>query len=134
VFSFLCSYHDTGYLGVYVGTSAESLDEVTSVILEQLRSLVREGLGTEELTRAKNQLKGGILLGMETTEARMSRLAKNEMYFGREVPMSEVTTLIDATTNDDVVALSERLFRPESLGLALLGDLKGRRLDASILA
>jgi predicted Zn-dependent peptidase len=132
VYSFLSSYHDAGYFGVYVGTAAEWVEEVLQVILAELHSLVRDGLEARELTRSKSQLKGNMLLGLETTDARMSRVAKNEIYFGRDISIGEMAAMIDATTNEDIVALAERLIRPESMALALLGDLKGRSFDTSV--
>ena len=134
IFSFLSSYRDAGYLGIYVGTAAEWVDEVISVIVKEMRALVREGLRPDELERAKNQLKGNMLLGLETSDSRMSRMAKNEIYFRRDFPISEVASCIDATTNDEIVALAEQLLRPEKMAVALLGDLNGHQLDESILS
>lgn len=133
VYSFLSSYRDAGYLGVYVGTSPESVREVIDVVLQELRTVVREGLRPAELTRVKNQLKGGMLLGLETSDARMSRLAKNEIFFGRDIPLEEIATSIDATTNEQIVELAGQLIRKESLALAILGDLKGQPVDAAVL-
>jgi len=133
VYSFLSSYRDAGYLGIYVGTAPEWVDEVVGVILAEFRALVREGLHPAELARAKNQLKGNLLLGLETSDARMSRLAKNEVYFRRDVSLQETAACIDSTTNDEIVALATRLIRPECMAIALLGDLNGRRFDASVL-
>lgn len=133
VYSFLNSFRDAGYLGVYVGTSPESVREVVDVVLQELRTVVREGLRPAELTRVKNQLKGGMLLGLETSDARMSRLAKNEIFFGRDIPLEEIAASIDATTNDEIVGLASQLIRKESLAVAVLGDLKAQPLDASVL-
>jgi predicted Zn-dependent peptidase len=133
VYSFLNSYRDAGYLGVYVGTSPESVNEVVEVVLGELRALAKDGLRPDELTRSKNQLKGNLLLGLETTDARMSRLAKNEIYFGRDVPIEELSRSIEATTNDEIVALASRLVRPESTAIALLGELDSHGLDESML-
>ena len=93
--------------------------------------MARDGLRPAELARAKNQLKGNLLLGLETSDSRMSRMAKNEIYFGRDFSLEEVAARIDATTNDDIVALAQRLVRPDGMAMALLGDL-GHRLDESI--
>src|SRR5690606_5666517 len=134
VYSFLSSYRDAGYLGVYVGTSPEWVEEVVAVIAQEFDAVSREGLRPDELARVKTQLKGNMLLGMETSDSRMSRVAKNEIYYRREVPISELAARIDAVTNDDIVALATRLFGPEGRALALLGDLRGRRIDASLLA
>ncbi|MGH7785651.1 MAG: M16 family metallopeptidase [Candidatus Binatia bacterium] len=134
VYSFLSSYRDAGYIGVYVGTSAEWVEEVVGVITGELRSVARDGLRPDELTRSKNQLKGNMLLGLETSDSRMSRVAKNEIYFGRDFPLAEVAARIDATGNDEIVALAERLVQPDAMALALLGDLGDRQIDESILA
>jgi predicted Zn-dependent peptidase len=133
VYSFLSSYLDAGYVGVYVGTSAEWVREVVDVIRGELERVTREGLPAAELTRAKNQMKGNMLLGLETSDSRMSRIAKNEIYFGRDVPIEEVAAGIDAVTNDDVMQIAARLFQPGTLALTVLGDLKGERIDEGVL-
>ena len=93
----------------------------------------REGLAPAELVRVKNQMKGNILLGLETSDSRMSRIAKNEIYFGRDVPLDEVAEAVDGVTNDDVLRVAGRLFPPGSLALTVLGDLKGERFDEHLL-
>jgi predicted Zn-dependent peptidase len=133
VYSFLSSYRDIGYLGIYAGTSAEWVEEVVTVIGAELRKLAAEGLRPEELARVKNQLKGNMLLGLESSDSWMNRIAKNEIYFGHDISPKEVAARIDAVNNDDVVALAQRLLRPEDMAMALLGDLKGRTVDAGIL-
>ena len=133
VYSFLSSYADAGYLGIYVGTKAEWIEEVVAIILAELHSIKGEGLRPAELARAKNQLKGNILLGLETSDARMSRIAKNEIYYGTDISPDEVAARIDATTNDEIVALAERLVRPQEMAITLLGDLKGKTIDDALL-
>ena len=81
VYSFLSSYRDAGYLGVYVGTAAEWVDEVLGVIVARVARDGARRPRPEELVRVKNQLKGNMLLGLETSDSRMSRVAKNEIYF-----------------------------------------------------
>src|SRR5262245_17639761 len=134
VYSFLASYLDAGYTGVYVGTSPAWAREVVDVIRVELERVRRDGLGSAELARVKNQMKGNIVLGLETSDSRMSRLAKNEIYFGRDVPLEEVAAAVDAVTNDDVRRVAERLFRPGTLALTVLGDLKAQPLDERVLA
>ncbi|HLK10161.1 MAG TPA: pitrilysin family protein [Candidatus Binatia bacterium] len=133
VYSFLSSFVDAGYVGVYVGTSAAWVREVVDVIRAEIDRITRGGLERAELGRTKNQMKGNLLLALETSDSRMSRIAKNEIYFGRDVPVDEVAAAIDAVTNDDVVRVAERLFRPRVLALTVLGDLKGERLDGAVL-
>jgi predicted Zn-dependent peptidase len=133
VYSFLSSYLDAGYTGFYVGTSPEWVREVVEVIRAELERVTRDGLAADELVRVKNQMKGNMLLGLETSDSRMSRLAKNAIYFGRDVTLDEVATGIDGVTNADVVGVCRRLFQPRSLALTVLGDLKGAALDDGVL-
>jgi predicted Zn-dependent peptidase len=134
VYSFLSSYLDAGYTGVYVGTSAEWVPEVVGHVRQELARAVKDGLTAAELARVKTQMKGSLLLGLETSDSRMSRIAKNDIYFGRDVPISEVSAEIDRVTNDDVVRIAEKLFRPGEMALTVLGDMKGVKVDAGVLA
>ena len=133
VYSFLASYADAGYAGVYVGTGAEWMREVVDVVRAEIERAAHDGLTPAELVRVKNQMKGNLLLGLETSDSRMSRIAKNEIYFGRDVPLDEVAAAVDAVTNDDVLRVAARLFRPGSLALTVLGNTKGQRLDPGVL-
>jgi predicted Zn-dependent peptidase len=133
VYSFLSSYIDAGYLGIYVGTSGEWIEEVVAIILKELKALKEQGLRPEELARVKNQLKGNLLLGLETSDNRMSRIAKNEIYFGEDIAPQEVAARIDATTNDEIVALAHELLRPEATAITMLGDLKGKAVGEELL-
>jgi len=134
VYSFLSSYLDAGYFGVYVGTSAEWVREVVEVIRAELARAAGDGLSVAELARVKQQMKGSMLLGLETSDSRMSRIAKNEIYFGRNVPIEEVAARIDAVRNDEVVSVAQRLFRAGGLALTVLGDPKGEPLGNEVLA
>ncbi len=132
VYSFLSCYRDTGYLGVYAGTSAEWVDEVLDVVGRELDDVARNGLTAAELQRSKNQLKGGMLLGLETSDSRMTRLAKNEIYLGEHFPIDEVARRIDETTNDQVLEFAERLTRSESTALAVLGKVGKSKLAGGL--
>ena len=134
IYSSLASYADCGYTITYAGTSPEWLDEVLEVTFKEIGKVIRGGLKPEELERAKSQIKGNMLLGLEGTEARMNRLARNEIYFGREVPLDELAKGIDSVTNDQIVELASTLFHPKKMAMALLGDLKGRKIDTDVFA
>ena len=110
-------YRDAGYLGRLRRAPARSGSrEVVDVIRAELRrDRGATGLSAAELARTKNQIKGSMLLGLETSDSRMSRIAQNEIYFGRDVPLEEVAAAIDAVTNDDVVRVAQRIFRPGTL-------------------
>lgn len=132
VYSFLSAFRDTGYLGIYVGTSSEWVEEVLGILRAELARLAADGFTAEELRRVKNQLKGNVLLGLETSDSQMHRIAKNEIYFGRDVSPAEVAACIEAVTNDEITALAQRMLRPEQVTITLLGDLKGAPLAGEI--
>ena len=134
VYSFLSSYLDAGYVGVYVGTSPQWTREVVEVIRAELAKATRDGLTATELDRVKNQMKGNMLLGLETSDSRMSRISKHEIYFGRDIPLEEVARAIDAVTNDEIVRVARRLFPEDAFALTVLGDMKGETLGDEVLA
>ncbi len=123
VTSFLSTYHDTGYLGIYVATSAAWVQEVVEIIWTTLRRIAQEGISAEELRRAKGHAKGGLLLGLETSEAHMNRLARCEIYFRRDIPIKEVAEQIERVTLDEVRALAARYFADDGRAVTLLGEL-----------
>jgi predicted Zn-dependent peptidase len=134
IYSFISSFIDSGYFGVYAGTNPEWVDEVLEVTMAELKKVERDGLMPNELARAKSQLQGNMLLGMESTDSRMNRLARNEIYFRRDVPLDELSEGIEAVTNDNIVELASAWFRPEKLAMVMLGDLKGRELTKEAFA
>ncbi|MGH7841261.1 MAG: M16 family metallopeptidase [Candidatus Binataceae bacterium] len=134
IYSFMSAFLDCGYFGIYAGTSPEWVDEVIDVTIKELAQVVREGLRPAELTRAKSQLKGNMLLGMESTDSRMNRLARNEIYFHRDIPLEEIARGIEQVTNDQVVELAAACFKGERMGMVMLGDLKGREIGPEIFA
>jgi predicted Zn-dependent peptidase len=134
IYSFISSFIDSGYFGVYAGTNPEWVDEVLEVTVAELRKVEHDGLTPAELSRAKSQLQGNMLLGMESTDSRMNRLARNEISFRRDVPLEELSEGIEAVTNDMIVELASTWFKPDKLAMVLLGDLKGRKLTAEVFA
>ena len=134
IYSFISSFIDSGYFGVYAGTNPEWVDEVLEVTVAELRKVEHDGLTPAELSRAKSQLQGNMLLGMESTDSRMNRLARNEISFRRDVPLEELSEGIEAVTNDMIVELASTWFKPDKLAMVLLGDLKGRKLGAEVFA
>ncbi len=130
--SFLCSYRDTGYLGIAAGTRPRWVTEVVEIVVAELGRIRREGIPAAELARAKGKLKGTLLLGLETSDQRMERLALHEMYFGRQVTSAELGARIQAVSNDQIVATAARLFTPGSCAVVLLGDVKERVLDTNV--
>jgi predicted Zn-dependent peptidase len=132
IYSFLSAFLDCGYFGIYAGTSPDWVDEVIEVSLNEVAKVAREGLRNDELARAKSQLKGNMLLGMESTDSRMNRLARNEIYFRRDIPLEEIAVEIESVSNEQVIELASSCFKPDRMGLVMLGDLKGRELGPAV--
>ncbi len=123
VYSFASSYIDTGVFGVYVGTSPEKYREVIELVKKQFDTF-RDTVTEEELTRAKRQLRGNIILALESTSGRMSNIARQEIYYGRYYSPSEIIKTIDSVSLSDIKALSERLFTDRPTALTMLGPVK----------
>jgi len=128
IYSDLSPYRDTGTLLVYAGTSAGKAIEVVDLILAEFRKLKEETLSAEELTRAKDQVKGNILLGLESSNSRMANLARQEMYFRNFFTVDEVIARIDEVEAAQVQAMAQRLFDPQRIAVTLLGRLDGVKL------
>ncbi|MFQ5352919.1 MAG: M16 family metallopeptidase, partial [Candidatus Binatia bacterium] len=122
VYAFLNPFSDIGYTAIYASTNRSDVTEVIGLITDELRELRRTGLKPEELQRTRTQLIGGIPLSLESTDSRMFRIAKNQLYFGEEIPVSKVIEDIGAVTNDDIIELAQDMFAFERMGVALLGD------------
>jgi predicted Zn-dependent peptidase len=134
IYSFVSGFIDSGYFAIYAGTNPEWVEEVIQVTVDELRKFAKTGVTEAELARSKSQLKGNMLLGMESTDSRMNRLARNEIYFGRDVPLSELAAAIDAVTNDQVVELASRWFRADRMAMVILGDLNGRNISNGVFS
>ncbi|MDV6012148.1 pitrilysin family protein [Haloechinothrix sp. LS1_15] len=106
VYSSIASYADTGHVAVYAGCQPGRLGETTAVISEVLAGVAEHGLDAAELDRAKGQLRGGLVLGLEDTAARMTRLGKNELNYGRHIDVEEALTRIDAVGVGEVAELA----------------------------
>ncbi|HME59477.1 MAG TPA: pitrilysin family protein [Terracidiphilus sp.] len=134
IYSDMSPYRDTGTLCVYAGTSVGKGLEVVKLILEEFRKLKQELLSEEELTRAKDQVKGNILLGLESSNARMANLARQEMYFHKFITVEEISARISEVSAAQVQAMAQRLFDPERIAVSLLGRLDGVKLRRANLA
>ena len=133
IYSDLSPYRDTGTLLVYAGTSAGKALEVVDLILAEFRNLKEHALPHEELTRAKDQLKGNILMGLESSNSRMANLARQEMYFHNFMTVDEVIARIEEVEGGQVQAMAQRLFDPERVAVTLLGRLDGIKLNRTRL-
>ncbi|MDQ7794563.1 MAG: pitrilysin family protein [bacterium] len=121
VFSYTGSYCDTGLLGIYAGVSPEQAAPVLDLIREELASVARQGVSEEELERAKDQVKASIVLALESTSSRMSRLGRGELLLGRILETDEVVARVDAVTLEDALRVARACLDPEGLTVCAIG-------------
>jgi predicted Zn-dependent peptidase len=121
IYSFSSMYRETGMCGVYFGCRPDRVGQVTEVVAAELRRLCTELVPDDELARAKEHLKGRVILGLESTSSRMTRLGK-AVLMGTEIyTLDEIAARIDAVSAEDVRALSEQVFSVDSLSVIGLG-------------
>jgi predicted Zn-dependent peptidase len=134
VFSELSPYSDAGMLSIYAGTARQNVERVLRLVSEEFDRMKREPVSEEELRRAKAQLKGSLLLSLESSGSRMSHLARQEMYFGRFFTVEEMLRSLDAVSREDVQQIAQEFFRPEKIAVTVLGPLGGFRPTRDLLA
>jgi predicted Zn-dependent peptidase len=118
VYSYASHHHDTGMFGVYAGCAPSKVDEVLRVCREELEAAAAKGLTDDEIVRAKGQLRGSLVLGMEDTGSQMTRIGKAELVHGDVLEVDEVLARVDGVTADDVRDVAaDVLRRPLSLGI-----------------
>ena len=133
IYSFLDSTLNAGSLGVYAALGADAVGEVVGLVRDEMLSLRDKGLEEGEFLRAKTQIKGSILLNMESCVSRMRRVAVNEIQLGRTLPIDEISQRIDAVTQDDIRDLAGEVFGSQDLLVSLLGKVpEGAVSDASM--
>jgi predicted Zn-dependent peptidase len=133
VYSYTAQYADTGSLAIYAGCLPKKVDDVLSLCREELDKVAQHGLTDEELARGKGQLRGSLVLGLEDTGSRMSRIAKAELVHGELMPVDGVLGEIDAVSPDDVRELAADLLR-SPLSLAVVGPFDESRDFAPAVA
>jgi predicted Zn-dependent peptidase len=121
VYAYQSFYADAGVSGVYVGTRPDSADRAEAVVGEEMTRLAAEGIEQDELDDVKGQVKGQIVLSLESSNARLHRLAGTELYGEPFRTMDEITALVEAVTLDDVAALAAEYFPPDRQSLLRLG-------------
>jgi predicted Zn-dependent peptidase len=122
----ITAYTDCGALTVYAGTRLDSVPEVVRLTIEEMRRMRDEPLPEEELRRAKDHVKGGLLLSLEGSNARMNHLARQELQHGKQLGIDELMQSIEAVSADDVRRVAGEIFEGQ-LAAAVLGNLKGWR-------
>ncbi len=130
VYTFSSQYADTGQIGVYLGTREENLGECLRIVAEQVEIIARDGPRPDELERAKENLKGRIMLSMELTSNRMSRLGKSLITDSELLGLDRILAEIEAVDTDSVAQLAAVLLPPEAFSVAAIGPNEERFLEA----
>ena len=128
VFSGLSAYRDAGSLTVYAGCANEAVGEVIDLVVEELRVIKQAPVPDAELQRAKDHLKGSLMLSLENTASRRSHLARQEIYFDRQFGLDETLLGIERVTPADVQRVAVDLFRNDSLAATVLGNVNGLQI------
>lgn len=123
IYSYQTNYSDAGLFTIYAGTRPANANQVIQLILQNLSEIKHNGIKIDELKKAKEQLKGSLLLGLESSSSRMSRIGKMEITLGKFIPLEEVVEKIDKVTLSDVREVAERLFRDDLLCLTAVGPI-----------
>lgn len=134
IYSYLSLYHDTGQFNIYAATGVSSANEVIRLIIKELNSIREEGIAADEIRKTKNQLKGNLMLSMESTGTRMNKLAKDEIYFGRFFSLEDVISEIERVSKDQIRILAEEIFDPKSFIVTILGPLSKKEISRSLLS
>jgi predicted Zn-dependent peptidase len=128
VFSNLTTYSDAGMITVYAGCAMSKVEEVVALTLKELRELRDAEVPAAELRRAKDHLKGSLMLGLESTSSRMSHLARQTLSFGRHFTLDEILASIEGVSADDVQRVAGELFREDGLAATMVGPEAGAPL------
>jgi predicted Zn-dependent peptidase len=134
VFSGLSAYRDAGSMTIYAGCANDAVGELVDVVIAELRRLKEEPLPQAELRRAKDHLKGSLMLSLESTSSRMSHLARQEIYFDRQFGLDDTLNGVERVTADDVQRVARDLFTEGSLAATVLGAVDGLQLPRERLS
>lgn len=127
IYSYEHSYRKAGIFAVYAGVSAKNFEKTVEVILKNFEKIKKKGVKKEELKRTKAQVKGNMMLGLESTFARMVKLGKSEFYFNREITLDEILEEVNKVKNEDIVRVANSLFQKGKFTLTALGKVSEKQ-------
>ena len=133
IYSYLSTHSDAGSLVVYAATRPDELQETVQIVLEQFSLLKAELVGSEELHMAREQMKGTLLLSLESSDNRMTRLAKNEIFLGQQLAIETILQEIDRVTVEDIQRLTGQLLTDDSLNLHIVGPANRQQFSPDFL-
>lgn len=130
IYSFLSGYSDGGTITIYAGTRAREVERVLGLIRREIRKMAAHGMERSELKRTKDQMKGNLMLSLESSHSRMNKLAKDELVAGAHTSLEEMLSEIDAVTEQQVSQVAQELFIPRTMAITGLGPLSSRQAAA----
>lgn len=133
IYSYVTSYRDTGLLTVYAGTDPSNVLEVVRLVMKELKKIKEEGITQAEEARVKNQVKGSLVLSLESSNSHMSRIARQEIYFGKYLSIDDIIKGVENVSTGQLKRLANELFSPENTSLTILGPLNRIDVPDSIL-
>jgi predicted Zn-dependent peptidase len=133
IYSYVTAYRDAGLLTVYAGTDPANTIQAIQLIVKEFRKIRDEGITSAEETRVKDQIKGNLVLSLETSNSHMGRIARQEIYFGKYLSVDDIIRSVDKVTAEQVQRLARQLFTRESLSLSILGPLNKADVPESVL-
>jgi predicted Zn-dependent peptidase len=134
VYSELNLFSDTGCLAIYAGTGAETAKQVVTSTMQEIRQIKDNPIGYDELRRAKDHLKGSLMLSLESTSSRMSNLARQELYFKDFMSLDQMLQSIESVTREEVQQIAQEFFQTQNIALAMLGKLGDLEITRDDLA
>lgn len=129
IYSFLSGYSDGGTMTVYAGTRSREVERVLDLIRREIRRMAAKGIERAELQRTKEQMKGSLMLSLESSHSRMNKLAKDELIAGAHTSLEDMLAEIDAITEQQVFRVGQDLLSPESMAITGLGPLSSRQVS-----
>jgi predicted Zn-dependent peptidase len=125
VYSYLDYFQDTSILGVSLATDRKNVQKAVDAVMQEIGRISTEQLSEDDLCRAKEQLKGQLMLGLENTSNRMNRLAKHEFMAGRHIPLDETVAGIDSVKAAEIAEIASEIFRTDRFTAVAMGQVEG---------
>lgn len=132
IYSYGAGHEDTGLFGIYTALSRETEQQALDAIVSVLKSLVQDGITEEELSRAREQSKAGVLMGLESTQSRMSHLGRSTLLTGKVLSPDEIISAYDAVTREDVLSVARSIFDFGQSSVSAVGRVKNEDYYRSI--
>lgn len=133
VYSFHTSHQDVGLFNVYMALGQETETQAIQLAMQECRHLAEYGPDDAELERCKEQAKTSVLLGLESTSARMNQIARAEMFFGENPEVETVLSLYDHVTKEDIAELAQQIFAPGRASISVVGQVRDNDYYAELL-